>query len=280
MKRTTLLSVLLVMSLVCSLFACLTLGASAEGTGPVALYLFDDEDNIGKDSSGNGNDLVVYPTENGAGVLWEDGKAVFVGEGAIATEENADFTDSLTEVTYAIKFKLSSDNKSTRTILSTGWSYHPAGLAIVANGDRMVNGTYACIKRTDGDLDMTTSFMFDEWHTIVLTISVNDNKTVAYFDGAVASSGTAAGYVSNHSEAPFTIGGFVRNLECMTGEVEEVAVFDRALTVDEVVALDMASLKPAENSKDPAPETGSDLVAVAILSVVTCGAVLTLKRRK
>ena len=289
MKRTTLLSVLLTLALVFSLFTCLTLGTSAADKAPIALYLFEDENNIGKDDSGNGNDLVINKIdENSDGVSWEDGKAVFTNEGALSTPENADFTDTLTEVTFAIKFKTTLDGKGTRTLISTGWSYHPAGFAVAFQGDKMVTAAWNCIKRNDGDFNMNQVFMFDEWHTLVFTISVNDNKLVAYLDGVETANGTAAGYVANHPDVAFTIGGFARTLECFTGEVEEVAVFDYALTAAEVASLDMASLKPApapenptpENPTDPAPETGSALVAVAMLSAVAGGVVLSLKRRK
>ena len=276
MKRTTLLIALLTLALVFSLFTCLTLGTSAADKAPIALYLFDDENNIGKDDSGNGNDLVINPKdENSDGVSWEDGKAIFTDEGALSTPENADFTDSLTEATFAIKFKAALDGKGTRTLLSTGWSYHPAGFALCLNGDQMISNMYSCIKRNDGDFNMNAISLFDEWHTLVFTVSVNDNKVVAYLDGVETANGTAAGYVANHPDVAFTIGGFARNLECFTGEVEEAAVFDYALTAAEVASLDMASLKPA-----PAPDTGSALVAVAMLSAVAGGVVLSLKRRK
>jgi len=124
--------------LVCLLLSLMMLTASfaalAEGTGNlIAHYDFEDPANLGKDVSGNGNDLVVKGKTTpiatadaavGAGAVQLDGECV------LASEETAgDFTDSLTSYTVSFYFKHQGYVGEHYRILSTGYNGCQCGIS-------------------------------------------------------------------------------------------------------------------------------------------------------
>jgi hypothetical protein len=89
-----------------------------------------------------------------------------------------------------------------------------------------------------GSLDVPYPFALNEWH--FLTATGDGQKLRIYFDGILAGTGGSPTFDYGSSQFPFNIGGggiFDQSGNQFTGEIDEVALWDRALTETEISAL-------------------------------------------
>ena len=97
------------------------------------------------------------------------------------------------------------------------------------------------------------AFPYPSWHHLVLTGDAS--RVVIYIDGQEAAS-DEGGMVSGNSGFPFNIGAYVfnENADSLLGEIDDVWVFGRALTQDEIQTLMLGSTigYPYAMSPDPA----------------------------
>ncbi|MCH8046211.1 MAG: LamG domain-containing protein [Planctomycetes bacterium] len=115
-----------------------------------------------------------------------------------------------------------------------------------------------------GSLNVTYPFPADEWHHIA-TVGNGTNLTV-YFDGQPA--GTGGGVTGNYGSSGFgfNIGGggvYDGTGNQFTGSIDEVAVFDKALTENQILAHIAASQEPII----PEPST-LVLAALGLLGII------------
>jgi hypothetical protein len=85
----------------------------------------------------------------------------------------------------------------------------------------------------------------NQWHFLAATFIANSNRCI-YLDGQLAASSTAGSHSGNTS--PFWVGNnSVFGPRLFQGKIDEVAVFNRALTAGEVAAIYAAAAGPTLN---------------------------------
>jgi trimeric autotransporter adhesin len=94
------------------------------------------------------------------------------------------------------------------------------------------------IPATVFSVNTTAAYNDGKWHHVVATWdgTTGANQVIIYVDGVVAATGTALAGTIDQNAAPFCIGAQNATLEFFSGSVDEVAVYDRALSPAEVKA--------------------------------------------
>ena len=226
---------------------------SAASNSPIAAYNFNDAENLGKDISGNGNDLTPWYWGDGQ-VRADNGKVKLDGKAVLQARPDAsgkDFTDSLESFTMTVKASVqnASDNA---VLISSGfdWSDFGGGIALVVCGD---NAWFAIDVRSDTN-----------WRSINLNQLIGEGwsleehrYTVVYDDTAktmklyvdetmVYSAQNVSGINMDSDNTIFAVGCLNKYIEgsenwCgYTSEmtVDDVAVFDYALSYSEILGID------------------------------------------
>lgn len=176
--------------------------ANAEGIKLVAHYDFEDAEDLGKDVSGNGNDLIkkgkgtLSITDEaavGAGALELDGETVLVTE-----ETVGDFTDALESYTISFYAKhLGFAGEHTR-VFSTGYNGCQSGICqLVAkftyNGsDHLIYSPIVGDPERDfwGRMDSTNTVLegIKDYHWYVCSLDAMTNTMTAWIDGELRGS--------------------------------------------------------------------------------------------
>ncbi len=190
--------------------AMLTAFAAASAEAPanhlVAHYDFEDAANLGKDVSGNGNDLIakgksapVATTDAavGAGAVQMDGECALVSE--ITT---GDFTDGLTSYTVSFYFKHQGFVGENYRILSTGYNGCQCGMAQTVSKYTYEGNQFLQFQPIIGDsgrdfwgrMNEYTTILDDEtteenelktYHWYVGTYDAQTNSVTAWVDGVL-----------------------------------------------------------------------------------------------
>lgn len=219
--------------LVCLLLSLLMLAsaaamAEAPVNGLVAHYDFEDPANLGKDVSGNGNDLVpkgkTVPVATadaavGAGAVEMDGECALVTE--IAT---GDFSDGLTSYTVSFYFKHQGYVGEHYRILSTGYNGCQCGMSHTIGKYTHNNVQFLQYQPIIGDagrdfwgrMSEYTTIHNDEttaenelkgWHWYVGTYDEMTNSVSAWVDGMLCATLECATPSVKCESFPVAIGG-------------------------------------------------------------------------
>ena len=203
----------------------------------IAYYTFDDENNLGADSSGNGHALVGNASYNTNGKV--GGAASLDGAGdSLKTENGSIFTPSLTIAGF---FKSGEGNDGNdRLFYST---VDAAGVRIYTYG-----GMFRFMTRYDDngasayDVALATKSQDGTWQHVAMTFEAlggpdaNGNYTgtiKGYVDGVLVATRTDSMY-NPDSAAKFTMSQWTAGY---AGLVDEVYLFDKALSESEILAL-------------------------------------------
>ena len=234
---------------------------------PQAWYRFDDSSNLGKDSSGNGYDLgsVNSPSYNASGL--NNGAAEF----DVADQDMLRYASGLPATfptgnsSYTVAAWCNPDLDNT-TGLVVYW------------GSSVVYGSGASLFRFGGE----TSLMFSNfdnnlyvypgynlftnslkrgWHHIVSTYDGTTRKRTVYIDGIRIISDTLSSDLNIQSQL-FQLGGApYSTANYYDGLMDDVMIFDTALTEDQVVGLMDRAFVPqpiARYTFDDESEPGQD----------------------
>lgn len=207
---------------------------------PKVRYTFDDADNLGADSGTLGKTLSLTAAD---AVVYDDGGvnggcATFAGKGYLTAEEATGLPSGNSAFTIALWVKTDASTRANNSLTSWG---NPAGNKY--NGFLMATST--TLKHTfwEGSVDFvsneTPSSLADgEWHHVALTYDPSEHKRIYYIDGAEFDSQVNLQYTRAVpvSGYPFNV-GFSQNSSKFIGSMDEVMVFDRALTAAEVAAV-------------------------------------------
>ena len=245
--------VCLLMSLVL-LTGCFAALAEAPATGLIAHYDFEDPTNLGKDVSGNGNDLVpkgsapIASTDAavGAGALELD------GFGALVTEvSNGDFSDGLTSYTVSFYFKHQGYVGEHYRIFSTGYNGCQCGMNHTI-GKYTHNGVQflqyqPIIGDTGRDfwgrMNEYTTILNDEsteenelktYHWYVGTYDAQTNTVTAWVDGQLCATLECVTPTVSCEHFPVSLGGSYvpwldQVMQGFVGTVDDVRVYDYAI---------------------------------------------------
>ena len=241
----------------------------------VAHYEFADPTNLGKDTSGNGNDLVAF----GDGLTVTNGALNFATGSCLHSvndSADADFVDAVTG-SYTLSFELNYDvsQQLWATFVSTGNDGYcssdgaKGGLSLNAYGgnfDITSNGAAA------GDMKMiaTSALNGQQFNSVIIVNDAEAEKVTVYFDGQVTATYESWTAPINTHHMAFCIGaswngysGSPVNGTAANGSIKDVRLYDSALDTDNIarVAAGNKALVPTQQQEeDPTPE-GDTLVS-------------------
>jgi Concanavalin A-like lectin/glucanases superfamily len=195
----------------------------------VGYYAFENSGDLGQDSSGLGNNLLSFGTGvsyassgNGAG---SSGLSL-TGSGGLSTASGD--APSLFPVGNA-DYTLSVDFKTTvvGSLGLIGW-----GTYSTLNATNALRTSATGIRNYwwNDDLDATGTVADNAWHNVLASFDGTTRRI--YLDGALAASDTPGGV--NHSTAANFAVGRTNVAEYFKGTLDNVAVFDTALTPTQV----------------------------------------------
>ena len=217
--------------------------------GLVAEWHFDEGGNVLKDSSGNGNDGVIY------GATWVDGK---YGK-ALSFDGKNDYTaldmffntaGAIPKLTVTAWVKIPASGGDWSVLDFDRSEYFTVAAGIPA-GSINGEGDYVGFHTTDSrgtthDMWTSSTLRDDSWHFISCVYDGTD-KTI-YIDGiedarvsnahggkALGTGAKRYGFIGDGSEASAFNGG--RNDEYFEGFIDEIHTYNRALSAEEIKAL-------------------------------------------
>lgn len=218
---------------------------------PVALYTFNDTEVPYADESGNGHDLT---SDDARAPTISNGIAAFNGKHAIYSElKTWDFSDRLTSFSFSVVAKADSQNRL-GALISTGQSNF-GGCSLLLNGSQKklyINSTSDLPSQTvDAGAGFGGAFVrytvtFDALRGIMYTY-IDDTEVQKVLVDCL----------DMKSTLPFSIGATVLAndiLQGFVGEIDEVAVYDVALTPNQVLRLNGIEAEETESVSDATEE--------------------------
>ena len=203
--------------------------------GLVAEWHFDEgSGNVVKDSSGNGNDGIIY------GASWVDGKfgkaLSFDGkDDSIKNVWNQAFNS---ELTISLWFKSSGGGGGRYPRLfefsdPTGSSSYSTALAYDSDGSLRAWTECKTSGKRSGVIDYSgTTYDDNIWH--LGTYTYDGNTGILYIDGVLKQSAADNPCSDIYDGKTFVIGNYYPGGYSFNGIIDEVRIYNRALTVEEI----------------------------------------------
>ena len=244
MKRFTFALVM-----VLSIFVLAVVAQAADESLVLYLKLDEGSGDVAGDSSMYGNDGTLR------GPVWTEGKydSGLLFDGTTDVEVPDAEVLHLTEAaTIAAWVKVSPDQEGWARIVDK--SVHPnSGYDLALNADTKV---YRCEFFVDGATyaaDGETPLNDETWHHVAVTFDNANQEFRGYVDGIaeIAVSGAPDGTPMNPNDVPLHLGLYSGGNHHFIGVMDEVAVFSRAISAEEVVMLMegdlVTTVAPVEN---------------------------------
>jgi len=247
------------------LVLCLILASIAEGADPslVGLWKLDEtEGGIAADSSGNGNDGTLIGDPQ-----WVQGKI----NGALDCDGNGDYVNcgydplfdvTTNEVTVCAWVTIRSIPGDWRAAVAKGESAWR--LSNVNYDPRFHFGITIWTASDTASIDGVTAVGYDEWHHACGTFD-GENINV-YLDGVLDASATTTEPIGTVSTNVF-IGNNPESTErYWDGLIDDVRVYDRALTAEEIQVVMLGGEEPGRASVPYPANEANDICRDVILS--------------
>lgn len=208
-------------------------GMYSYAANDLVLHLSFDEGsgNIANDSSGLGNDCAL----NGS-PAWVDGPfgtaLEFDGAtwGEVADNDSLDLTDTMTIETWA-KIPAGGEGIQSAAEKGSGWVEGEYNLAVVYNGGTILQ--MRDLPANCADVNSGASIQDDQWHFLAGTW---DGGTLRlYIDGILDAEMECAGTLLTNDD-PLYIGARGGSQRFVTGALDEIKIYNYALSQDEIVA--------------------------------------------
>jgi|GEM_PF-325948 len=195
-------------------------------TGLVALYNLDENSN---DSIGTNNGTWSAAESYVSGKFGH--AASFDGSKLILVPDNSTFYPQ--EITLSLWAKYNSADNSFGSMAATR-GHDNVGYSIWTGGTS-IGFDALCGSSCGDELSSTLSASNADWHMFTLTINNSSRVDEMFVDGVSVAVGSN-GYI-NDNENGFSIGGFPNSGAFFVGAVDEVSVWNRILTSDEITHL-------------------------------------------
>ncbi|MCD6506247.1 LamG domain-containing protein [Candidatus Poribacteria bacterium] len=221
------------------MLALVQTGSAIEREGLVGLWLFDEgEGEVLKDLSGNGNDGQI------AGAKWVKGKfgkaLEFNGSGYVEVPASDSLNSIEKEISVLAWVQVKNWANWARVVARGNWT--PAmdqyQFLLLLGGSTGDIGFCVSIKGERAKYAGKPVLKVNQWHHVAGT---SDGQQVKlYVDGEFLGSSASAAPINRVDDEPLTIGcGYANNSRSsfFSGNVDEVAIFSRALSQDEIKEL-------------------------------------------
>ncbi|MBQ2952757.1 MAG: hypothetical protein IJE07_04310 [Clostridia bacterium] len=224
----------------------------------LAWYEFDDADNIGKDSSGNGHDLDKQINPDGistaAGVSGT--AAVFGGASALTTSEESafDFVDANIGNAMTLSFYAQTSNADVdQRVVDNGINGSADGFSFLIHNSDQYGRIHTFGVAGDHWWDTYSDTWGDEahrdgWHHYVMVVDPDTQTITTYIDGEKKSVVALNGTENLDSSFSFAVGGAWSqydwfnggnhdvSVQGLTGNVDDLKIFTEAIHDMETIA--------------------------------------------
>jgi len=209
--------------------------AKVEKSDVAGMWFFDEGGGKeAKDSSGNENKGEIV------GAKWIEGKF----EKALSFDGNDDYVDvmhsaSLEPVSVSGQAWVKLKSDGTRHIIFAKWTGYTLEVSVAGN-------PYFQIRNAQGQLGSTSPspILWGNWHHLAGTFNDKDKNITIYVDGEAKLTTKLASGI-NYNQSVLRISNTIYSGGAVNGLLDEVAIFNRALTADEVKTLMEKGLKKA-----------------------------------
>jgi hypothetical protein len=209
--------------------------AKVEKSDVAGMWFFDEGGGKeAKDFSGNENKGEI------AGAKWVEGKI----EKALSFDGDDDYVDvthsaSLEPVSVSGQAWVKLKSDGTRHIIFAKWTGYTLEVSTAGN-------PYFQIRNAQGQLGSTspTPILWGEWHHLAGTFNDKDKNITIYVDGEEKRTTKLASSIT-YNQSVLRISNTIYSGGAVNGLLDEVAIFNRALTADEVTTLMEKGLKKA-----------------------------------
>jgi len=216
--------------------------------GPVGRWTFDEgTGTVTHDASGNNNDGAVtgcrwVPGKHGTALAFGGGAAPEVGAGPggdrtvtdLVVIPDAPSLDLPEEVTLAFYLKLTGDTGTWQFPVNKYLGHQVRNYGVYIRPDAFAPCFSASFEGADyRHSDVSTSINLNDgnWHHLCATVSVLDQRVTVYVDGRLATQSRSVPGAMLTNDEPLRIGAGTN------GIIDEVVVWPRALTAEEVQAV-------------------------------------------
>ncbi len=260
---------LLIAVLMLAVFSVGTTVLAADTPNLVAYYNFADAENLGKDVSGNGNDLTKQGTgtiTQIAGATADKFGASFDGAALLAATETegVDFSDALSSFTVSFDAQFTT-NTDVMRLISSGYNGTQDGFAFIANRwDANIWVRPIVGDSPDGTPPGATDHWVncyelagigsDAWHNYIMTYDNTTKLVTLYLDGEKVGEYTMTNVEHMSSPLCFAVGGswgswFTEPQMAYIGNISEIKMFDGVIS-------DMTAIAAAGNTVGGGDEGG------------------------
>jgi hypothetical protein len=260
-NRRTHLGLAFVLFLVC----CVS--ARAEVPEPISLWRFQadatDSGAAGNNGTLQGTASIVADPERG-NCLQADGDGYVDVPSGVAELGNADFTIAAWVKTTKIGVPILSKSNG-----NTQWETREKELYIAnsAISEHKNNGTIEYVGHGCNWIRGAARVDDGQWHYIAITWDLDEKDGHVYVDGAEGTD--RAGFSGGADNAGDTVRiGFSESAHSssnFTGRIDDVAIFDTALTAEQVVELMRLGSGPVTRATNPDPENGATEVPLQVV---------------
>src|SRR5581483_1700536 len=109
------------------------------------------------------------------------------------------------------------------------------------------------LNSVEGPVDYAVNFSDGKWHLMTGVLDVTAGKAYVYYDGTLAASKTTAQQIGTATAASTFIGARGNSTLFFPGSIDDVRIYNRALSADEVMTLyrsNQTKINAPQNSRN------------------------------
>jgi hypothetical protein len=216
----------------------------------IALYQFDDATNLGRDTSGAGNHATNFGV-NSTIAGYQNGAALFVGQSWLTAPVNVGPT-SRPSMTWGAWAKPSPNSAGIQTVLSNDNGGYDRQISATSMGWSSNWSTFT----GNGVLNSGVQPSTTDWTFLAAVYDQAQRSVTLYVNGQAVSATTSFGGAPDS----FTIGRNLTYLEYFQGSMDNVFVYDEALSADRIAQIRSVGFPAVAPSAVPEPATWAMMV--------------------
>lgn len=202
------------------------------------------------DRSGQGNHGDAYNMSSANAYIGKSGQALDFGgsgSGDYIVPPSSDLNTYINDTTVVAWVRFDNHASANFTPIYNNNTSSNSNLNIYMDVE---NNSLRCLSGNNaGDIITTPDITDGEWYLVVCTRSVADNQLKLYVNGALKATDSSLTARTYNAASPVAIGtsAYMQGSYLFDGKIDELAVFNRALSADEISALYKLGNRKIEN---------------------------------